>query len=194
MINKILIFTIPLLFSACIDVNLRSELPAVDYYKLDTSNAESTNCESFNFIALTGIDIPKEYQSKKIFYKENNKIKYFNNINFISNINQSFENMLIKEFNKKCLKIVLPPFSGISLENFLHIKLLDFDIVKQNENAKAIVNISYQITQKGNILQSGIITESKDLENFSEEEAIKALQETSLNAIETLSNNIIPNL
>lgn len=193
MTNKILIFIIAsVFFTACIDINLKSQLPTLDYYKLDTSSAESTHCGAFELIALTGIDMPKEYQSNKIFYKEDNKIKYFNNISFISNINQSFENMIIKEFHKKCLKIILPPFSGIDLDYFLYIKLLDFDIIVDGENSKAIVNISYQITSKGQIWQSGIISQSQDLESFNEENAIKMLQKASLNAVESLANKIIP--
>lgn len=193
MINKIfMLIAIAIFFSACIDINLKSELPKNNYYKLDNIEAKNNNCEAYNLVALVGIDLPKEYQNSRILYKENNKIKYFENTIFIRNTSQSLESMLIKNFDKQCIKIILPPFSGINLESFLSIKILDFDIIKDETQSNAVINLFYQITQQGQVWQSGIISQSENLQNFNEKESIKALQEISLKAINELANKIIP--
>ncbi len=191
MINKILVFNIvAILFSACVDINLKSELPKIDYYKLDVINVEPRTCEAYELIALAGIEIPEEYKNNKILYIEHNKANYFNQASFISSIKQSLESAIIKESHKHCLKIILPPFSGLNIESFLSLRLLDFYVIK-DEN-KAILNMLYQLSSKGNIKQSGIISTSKDLSSFSNEDSINALQDAMIDAVRELTNNIIP--
>lgn len=117
-------------FSACVDINLKSELPKIEYYELDNINANATHCEAFNLIALEAIDIPQSFAGKNIFYKNGNRIMKVDGINLNENLKNSIESMLIKSFSNHCLKIITPPFSGIKLEQYLRIKMLTFNAIK----------------------------------------------------------------
>lgn len=185
----ILIF-ITISFSACFSVNLKNELPSITYYKLDTTKAESKICEAYNLIGLIDVEIPNEYKNNRILYIDNNKVNELKGVHFIGDIGSDLENMIAKEFNKHCLKIINPPFSGIKIESYLKIKLLDFQISK--DNMEASINFSYQITSQGQIWQSGIISQTKPLKSFSEEDIIKTMQDISISAIEELANKLIP--
>ncbi|RDU62279.1 hypothetical protein [Helicobacter sp. MIT 14-3879] len=189
---RILIFIfLALFFSACFDVNLKSELPKLNYYDLDTIEVESfKSCGAYNIIGLNKVDIPSKYQNKKILYKEDSKISSLEGVNFSNSLDNSIESMIIKNFSAKCLKIIVPPFSGINVDSYLSVKLLDFIIDKKT--LKASVAIFYQLYQKGDILQSGILSSSSKLDSFSNEDAVRGLQDSTFKVIDNLSNKIIP--
>lgn len=119
-------------FSGCVDINLKSELPKVDYYELDNLNANSTHCGAFSMVALESIDIPQSLSSKNILYKDGNRIGKIEGINLSENLKSSIESMLIKSFSKHCIKVITPPFSGIKMEQFLKIKFLNFNAMKDS--------------------------------------------------------------
>lgn len=177
-------------FSACVSVNLKSELPNINYYKLDTLVAESKICDAYNLIGLVGIEVPSKYQNAKILYSKNNKVSELSRVNFANDIVNELESMLIKEFHKHCLKIINPPFSGTKIESYLKLKLLDFEI--QKDTMEAVMSFSYQITSRGQIHQSGIIAKKQLLDSFDEENAIKAMQDVSISSIKELANQLIP--
>lgn len=108
----------------------------------------------------------------------------------MNDIGSELENMLIKEFHKNCLKTINPPFSGIKMESYLTIKLLDFEIIK--DKMEFTIGFSYQMTSKGQIWQSGIITQTNKIEAFEEETIIKTIQDTSISSIKQLANKLIP--
>lgn len=177
-------------FSACVGINLKSELPNINYYKLDTLVAESKICDAYNLIGLVGIEAPSKYQNAKILYSKNNKVSELSGVNFTNDIVNELESMLIKEFHKHCLKIINPPFSGTKIESYLKLKLLDFEI--QKDTMEAVMSFSYQITSRGKIHQSGIIAQKQLLDSFNEENAIKAMQDVSISSIKELANQLIP--
>lgn len=190
--NKIIcILAFGMLISGCVDVNLKTKLPVMNYYNLDKLEIKDEyDCGAYNFIAIASIEVPQEYRNNKILYKEGSKITYSTNASFIKNINESFESMMIKNFAQKCIKTIVPPLSGISIENFLRLKLLDFSINKDKKEAS--VAMYYQIDSKGVLLQSGILTSSIYLDSIDDDTSISALQESSINIIEQLANKIIP--
>lgn len=190
-------------FSACVDINLKSELPKVDYYELDDIKADAQNCGAYTIIALEGIEIPQSFAGRNIFYKEGNRIRNLDGIRLNDNLKSSLESMIIKNFANHCIKAITPPFSGIKLEQFLRIKLLNFNAnrgadssaessVDSAEDSNAVVSFAYQIYQNGNILQSGIITEYSAISDFNGEGIFNALQDSTKKAIRTLTDKIIP--
>lgn len=234
--NFMAIIAFGAVLSAC--VNLKSELPSISYYALESAAVESAQCEAFELIALGGIEVPKEYQNQ-VLYREGGQIRAFDSVRFIRNIDKSFEHLLIKRFHANCLKIIVPPISGLNVEKILRVKILDFEIVKggdfmqdstnnsanaaesvrdsvestndsaldstestrdsapstrdsTKDSARAIVHILYQITQNGQILQSGIIATDSALDNFNATNALQALQRASLESVDILIHTIIP--
>lgn len=190
-----LMATISVFFSACVDINLKSELPKVDYYELDNIVANAPNCEAYTIIALENIEIPQSFAGRNIFYKEGNRIRNLDGVRLNDNLKQSLESMLIKNFANHCIKAITPPFSGIKLEQFLRIKLLNFNanrVADSSAESSAVVSFAYQIYQNGSILQSGIITKQSKIDDFSGEMIFNALQDSSKKAIEEITNKIIP--
>ena len=183
------------LFSACVDINLKSELPKVDYYELDNIEANAPKCEAYTLIALESIEIPQSFAGRNILYKEGNRIRNAEGVRLNDNLKSSLESMLIKNFANHCIKAITPPFSGIKLEQFLRIKLLNFNANRAGDlsaESNAVVSFAYQIYQNGSILQSGIITEHSKVENFNGEGIFNALQDSTKKAIKELTDKIIP--
>lgn len=186
------------LFSACVDINLKSELPKVDYYELDNIEADAPNCEAYTIIALENIEIPQSFAGRNIFYKEGNRIRSVEGVRLNDNLKSNLESMIIKNFANHCIKAITPPFSGIKLEQFLRIKLLNFNANradssgKSNADSNAVVSFAYQIYQNGSILQSGIITKHSKIESFNGEAIFNALQDSTKKAIKELTDKIIP--
>ncbi|MGX3010389.1 hypothetical protein ACWIUD_02330 [Helicobacter sp. 23-1044] len=116
------------LMSACVDINLKSELPKVEYYELDNVRVEVPKCGAWEIIALEGIEIPQSLAGKNILRKNGDLVRSVDGVRLNEGIKSSFESMLIKTFAKHCLKIITPPFSGIKVEKFLRIKVLDFGV------------------------------------------------------------------
>ena len=190
--NKIIfVLVFGIILNGCIDVNFKTKLPAMNYYNLDSLEIkDSFECGAYNFLALASIEIPQEYRNNKILYKEDGKITYSTNASFIKNINESFESMMIKNFSQKCIKTIIPPLSGLSIENYLRLKLLDFSIDKNKK--EALIAIYYQIDSRGTLLQSGVLTSNIALDSIDDDSSINALREASINIIEQLANKIIP--
>lgn len=217
-------------FSACVDINLKSELPKVDYYTLDNIAIEAKNCGAHDIVALESIEIPQSLAGRNLTYKEGNRVHKVERINLNDSLKANIESILIKSLANHCIRVITPPFSGMKIERYLRIKMLDFgaekgvestrDLVESNgdssddstsdlvESAQnlwrdstkksdstrnvARVSFAFVLHQNGVILQSGIITKTSPIENFSDEGIFSALQNTTNKAIKTLTNKMIP--
>lgn len=174
------------IFVGCFDVNLKSQLPNNDIYELDALKSYSSqSCNAYNFIAISNISVPSEFDNR-IKIKEGDKISYLPNVVLSKSISENLESIIIKYFNAKCIKTIIPPFSGINVESYLKLRIVDF-MIDKDSNA-AVVSIFYQIYQQGTILQSGLLASSVEVK---EDNYIKALQEANLEIISTLANKII---
>lgn len=189
--KKLVLIIVAVLFSGCFDVNLKSELPNIEYYSLDNVALEDSKvCEAYNLFGLNKIEIPPIYQHRNILYKDSNKVLNLQGASLSNSLESELESIIIKDFAPKCLKIITPPFSGMDIEQFMRIKLLDFIINKDSMEAK--VSIFYAVYQKGVILQSGILSSSTPLKSLQNDEAIKAMQDSTLEVVNKLANKVIP--
>ena len=192
-------------FSACVDINLKSEMPNLDYYKLDNIATNAESCGAYTMLGLQKLDIPRAMAGKNILYLNGNVIRNVKGISLNENLGDELESMIIKNFANHCIKAITPPFSGIKVEQFLRVKLIDFMAIEDYNNAdleirakigesKHIAKVSFMFVlhQNGSILQSGIITEYSAIRDFSGEQIFSALQDSSKNAIKTLTDKIIP--
>lgn len=205
-------------FSACVDINLKSELPKVDYYALDNINIEAKNCGAHDIVGLESIEIPQSLAGRNLTYKDGNRVHKVERINLNDSLKPNIETMLIKSLANHCIRAITPPFSGIKIERFLRVKILDFGAekgVKSGESAQnlgrdsakkfdsthdtqnlaqnvAKISFAFVLHQNGVILQSGIITKTSSIENFNDEGIFSALQNATNKAIKTLTNKMIP--
>ncbi len=194
-------------FSACVDINLKSEMPNLDYYKLDNIATNAESCGAYTMLGLQKLDIPRAMAGKNILYLNGNVIRNVKGISLNENLGDELESMIIKNFANHCIKAITPPFSGINLEQFLRVKLIDFMAIEDYDKeyldseirakigeSKHIAKVSFMFVlhQNGTILQSGIITEYSAISDFSGEQIFNALQDSSKNAIKTLTDKIIP--
>lgn len=127
-------------FSACVDINLKSELPKVDYYALDNIALSRVNCGTSDIVAIEAIEIPARLAGKNIFYSDKNRISKVEGINLNDSLKGSLESMLIKSLANHCIKAITPPFSGIKIERFLRVKVIDFGAEKGVESRGDLVD------------------------------------------------------
>lgn len=188
--RNILLIIIAVMFCGCFDINLKNKLPNMQYYTLDNVVVEgdSNTCHSYNFFGLNDIDILPVYQSRNILYKDSNKVLNIKGASLSNSLKSELESIIIKYFSTKCIKVITPPFSGMNIKQFIRIKLLDFIIDKNTMQAK--VSILYYIYQNGNVLQSGILSSQTALSSLDKDEAVKALQDSTLDVVHKLSNKI----
>lgn len=178
-----------LILSACVDVKIRSELPKLDYFALDSLDSSTQNCGAFTQIALHKFDIPQKYATKNLLLKSGDKISNIEGANLADNLASELENIAIKAFSARCIKVILPPFSGINAEVFLRVKMLDF-IALEGENLARTAFV-YQMHQNGAILQSGIIKAEREIADFSDSAAIfGAMKRSAIAAINELASKI----
>lgn len=199
-----IMFGVSAFFSACVDINLKSEMPKLDYYKLDNIATKDANCEAYTMIGLHKIDIPRALSGKNILYLNGNLIRNVGGISLNENLGDELETMMIKNFANYCIKAITPPFSGIKIEQFLRIKLTDFMAVENYSDSNDVirsevgdsvhiakVSFTYILYQNDSILQSGIITEYSKIADFKGENIFNALQDATKKAITTLINKIV---
>lgn len=196
-------------FSACVDINLKSELPKVDYYALDNIALEAKNCGAHDIVGLESIEIPQSLAGRNLNYKDGNRVHKVERINLNDSLKANIETMLIKSLANHCIRVITPPFSGIKIERYLRVKMLDFGAEKGVELAMessgdstsdsiesaqnlARVSFAFVLHQNGAILQSGIITKTSPIEKFNDEGIFNALQNATNKAIKTLTNKMIP--
>lgn len=206
------------IFSACVDINLKSELPKVDYYALDNIAIEAKNCGAHDIVGLESIEIPQSLAGRNLTYKDGNRVHKIERINLNDSLKANIETMLIKNLANHCIRVITPPFSGIKIERYLRVKMLDFGAEKGAESGKSAQNLgrdsakkhnsthdtqnlaqnvakisfAFVLHQNGVILQSGIITKTSLIENFNDEGIFNALQNATNKAIKTLTNKMIP--
>ena len=198
-------------FSACVDINLKSELPKVDYYTLDNIAIEAKNCGAHDIVALESIEIPQSLAGRNLTYKEGNRVHKIERINLNDSLKANIESMLIKSLANHCIRAITPPFSGMKIERYVRVKMLDFgaekgvestrDLVESNGDSSnftkkaqnlARISFAFVLHQNGVILQSGIITKTSSIEKFNDEGIFSALQNATNKAIKTLTNKMIP--
>lgn len=122
-------------FSACVDINLKSELPKVDYYTLDNIALEAKNCGAHDIVGLESIEIPQSLAGRNLTYKDGNRVHKIERINLNDSLKANIETMLIKSLANHCIRVITPPFSGIKIERYLRVKMLDFGAEKGVESS-----------------------------------------------------------
>ena len=127
-------------FGACVDINLKSELPKADYYALDNIAIEAKNCEAHEFVALEAVEIPQRLAGRNLTYKDGNRIHKIERVNLSDTLKANIETMLIKSFANHCIKAITPPFSGIKMERYLRVKMLDFGVEKRGDSVESSVD------------------------------------------------------
>lgn len=188
--KNVLLVIIAVMFYGCFDINLKSELPTMEYYTLDNVVIEDSKvCSSYRSFGLDNIDILPVYQGRNILYKDSNRVLSIEGASLSNSLESELEDIIIKYFSGKCIKVITPPFSGIDIKQFIRIKLLDFIIDKNTMQAK--VSILYHIYQNGDVLQSGILSSSTALSSLNKDEAVQALQDSTLDVVYKLANKII---
>lgn len=125
------------IFSACVDINLKSELPKVDYYTLDNIALEAKNCGAHDIVGLESIEIPQSLAGRNLTYKDGNRVHKIERINLNDSLKANIETMLIKSLANHCIRVITPPFSGIKIERYLRVKMLDFGAEKGVESVES---------------------------------------------------------
>ncbi|ANE32860.1 50S ribosomal protein L5 (BL6) [Campylobacter hyointestinalis] len=141
------------------------------YYELENVAKPNFKCDrSANIdVFIDKIKMLDIYQSRNIIYKQNSQISYLKDAKFASYPNVMIYKSLIDYLQNHCkFKPVLS-----SKEGFLNLKITILDIYVSQNEAKISAFVSVNNDKK--VLVNSVLSQTKSIDKFSEENAINAL-------------------
>ncbi|WP_104741442.1 ABC-type transport auxiliary lipoprotein family protein [Helicobacter ailurogastricus] len=174
------LFALPLLFTGCLNLNLKQILPSVKDYDLNVGAIEAQTCKSTLSVGLLEVLSADLYNTKSIVKRTlAGEITYLKEQKFADAPTNMFKRMLFLQAPKHCISISPAPYANApsTLQlNVLTLALLD--------NTAEVV-LDYTLTtgaesQHKRIVQKQPIQKEQDLSQ------IQALQRVSLKAIDQL--------
>lgn len=192
--NKIyLLSVIGFIFSGCISLNIKSQLPETDSYVLSVKPDSKTKvCEKTNgnLVALLGYDSLSLYDSKKIIYKDlGDKITFYPHKEWVDSPKIMFKNLLLQKSltSSTCnIFIAQPPFGTLFPNINIKFNILEFNVndKSDNPNQKEISFwLAYEI-KNSKVLKNGYLYETYPIKN----------NEDIINGFEIISNKIADEL
>lgn len=178
--NAIIIMAVFL--TGCVKLDIRSELPKIDLYVLDTMSSLENKvsekaCKGYKNIAILGIISPDIYETKQILmYSSDGKIKVLKGKQWADMPKNLFKNLLVNEANKHCIFLSSPPLGSSVPKKLLKLDLFSF-ILEDSPKLQARISLGYEIFSEGK-KSSGvlnIIQEANEVEN----DLIKVFQKAS---------------
>ncbi|BCD46444.1 hypothetical protein [Helicobacter suis] len=179
------------LFSGCLNLNLKQMLPDVKDYDLNTIGFTTPTCSQVHDIGLVGIQSADLYDTKQIVFKNaQGQVYYAKHTKFIDLPKNMLKNMLLLQAAKHCLFVSRPPHITTPYAT-IKLDILSLAILEQNGQYQAQLVLDYSLntpsgSQYRRITQSQTIT-AKESDEILE---IKALQHVSLKAITEILEQI----
>ncbi|GMB91807.1 ABC-type transport auxiliary lipoprotein family protein [Helicobacter ailurogastricus] len=174
------LFVLPLLFTGCLNLNLKQILPSVKDYDLNVGAIETQTCKNTLSVGLLEVLSADLYNTKSIVKRTlGGEITYLKEQKFADAPTNMFKRMLFLQAPRHCISISPAPYANASSTlqlNVLTLALLD--------NTAEVV-LDYTLTtgaesQHKRIVQKQPIPKEQDLSQ------IQALQRVSLKAIDQL--------
>ncbi|WP_285602122.1 hypothetical protein [Helicobacter sp. NHP22-001] len=179
------LFTLPLFFTGCLNLNLKQVLPAIKDYDLNVGAVAAQTCKdafSVGLLEVLGADL---YNTKSIVKRTaTGEITHMKGLKFADVPANMFKRMLLLQAPKHCVAISLAPYANAlaTLQiNILTLALLD--------NTAEVV-LDYTLV-KGAESQHGRIIQREQVQEQRLSQ-IQGLQRVSLKAITQLLERIKP--
>lgn len=155
--NCILFLTL-ILFTGCIDVKIKSEIPKKIYYDLDVREVKSKRCSDLWVIGLSEVSSISSIDSQNIIQKKSNgETTNYENMQWVDNPKSMFKTILLKQAYDKCLIFENPSLS--KMERFLSVEILFLGFL----DSKPTIEFVYKISdEKFNLIDMGIIKGAND--------------------------------
>ncbi|BDQ29741.1 ABC-type transport auxiliary lipoprotein family protein [Helicobacter ailurogastricus] len=175
------LFVLPLLFTGCLNLNLKQILPSVKDYDLNVGAIEAQTCKSTLSVGLLEVLSADLYNTKSIVKRTlGGEITYLKEQKFADAPTNMFKRMLFLQAPKHCISISPAPYANAP--STLQLNVLTLALLDDNT---AEVVLDYTLTtgaesQHKRIVQKQPIPKEQDLSQ------IQALQRVSLKAIDQL--------
>ncbi|PAF42133.1 ABC-type transport auxiliary lipoprotein family protein [Helicobacter sp. 11S02596-1] len=175
--KKLAMIILVLMFSGCVSVKLKSELPKMDHYDINTETSWNLECSNPTEIGLMGITSSDIYNTKDILVKsEDGQITHLENQKWVDLPKNMLQNLLMRESQKQCILITTRPFGTNAPKNLISIDILSFALI-HTPSPKAEMAIAYKIGSIKGPEKKGIIIHQEDLKDSSGSRGIiEALQ------------------
>lgn len=164
MIKKILILPFVLIFSGCF--SLKTPLPEVTYYDLDSHPIIKTRCKKSSRIGIAEIQSSSIYEKHEILLKKaTGEISNVPSIAWVDSPKNLVKKFLLKQLNANCIKTSLPPFGGVRNDFLLKIELLNFEVVQQKGKEFVQISLFYELSsfKDFKILESGVLSGQEEV-------------------------------
>ncbi|PAF43357.1 hypothetical protein [Helicobacter sp. 11S03491-1] len=181
--KKVAIILYALILGGCVNLKIKSELPKIDLYSLNTHSLVSSKCQGYKDIALIGIESSTLYDTKDILiHSDDGKIQSMEGKKWVDFPKNMLKDLLAQEASKQCILISLPPFGTSLPQKMLKLMILSFGIFTDKQ-PQAQLGLGYEIFIGGKKVDSGILINKKDTQG----NPIQALQEVSKMGIDKVS-------
>ncbi|BDQ27138.1 ABC-type transport auxiliary lipoprotein family protein [Helicobacter heilmannii] len=179
------LFTLPLLFTGCLNLNLKQNLPDFKDYDLSVGAIEQQSCKDNFSVGLLEVLAADLYNTKSIVRRSSGgQITYAKGQRFADLPTKMLKNLLLLQAPKHCVAVSLTPYAETTTT--LQINILTFALLDN----KAEIVLDYTLS-KGTKGKHGRIIQRQQA---GQEEAsqIQALQSVVLKAIGQLLEQIKP--
>ncbi|BCZ18115.1 ABC_trans_aux domain-containing protein [Helicobacter sp. NHP19-003] len=179
------LFTLPLFFTGCLNLNLKQILPAVKDYDLSVGVIEQQSCKDSFSVGLLEVLSADLYNTKSIVRRTaGGQITYSKGQKFADLPTKMFKNMLLLQAPKHCVAISLTPYAQTTTT--LQLNVLTFALLDN----KAEIVLDYTLSEGTKSKHGRIIQREQASED--ELSQIQALQQVALKAISQLLEQIKP--
>ncbi|BEG56701.1 ABC_trans_aux domain-containing protein [Helicobacter sp. NHP21005] len=179
------LFGLPLLFTGCLNLNLKQVLPVVKDYDLSVGAIEAQVCKDNFSVGLLEVLSADLYNTKSIVRRTaGGQIIYSKGQRFADLPTKMLKNMLLLQAPKHCVSVSLTPYAETSAT--LQLNILTFALLDN----KAEIVLDYALNEGTKSKHGRIIQRQQTGQE--ELSQIQALQSVALKAISQLLEQIKP--
>lgn len=166
--KQYLIFPLVLILSGCF--NLKTPLPEVQYFDLDLNLSQSQKCQvSPYYVGIAEIRSLNIYEDQSLMMKKNNgEVVKIPKMAWIDTPKNLLKKAMIEQFNAQCIRVSLPPFSGIKNDYLLKLEVLNFEIFQEENQDFVRLGLFYELLdlKEFKVLESGVIEEKEPSRHY----------------------------
>ena len=155
--------------SGCVDVKIASEIPAVEYFNIQSyeDSKDNRKCSKMPHIGLLDVNVASAFSGTDIVVLDhlNLQTTTLEGKKWVSAPKEMLKYKFLTLLQNQCYKASLQPFGTQKLDKILKITLTSFAIIKKQEGYFAQVSVFYEIqsTHNYSVLKSASITRQKSI-------------------------------
>ena len=158
-----------LFLSACMDIKLTSELPAISYITLQSPKPKPKSCQARQKIGV--LDISARYNDEMnitILDTQSLEVSKVEGKQWITPPKTMLQTMLLQKLENACFHTSIQPLGTQKLDKIIKISLLSLQVLREGSTQSAQIQILYEIQGLRNYksVKSGILSAKTPLDSM----------------------------